>query len=88
LQSARYLQTRLAPLTACLAKEGPAALKYALCLLGLMSSNTRLPIVELSDASKARVDSAIAEIDDEDIACRGERRHDPRLHGRAKWPAS
>jgi 4-hydroxy-tetrahydrodipicolinate synthase len=88
LQSARYLQTRLAPLTACLANEGPAALKYALCLLGLMSSNTRLPIVELSDASKARVDSAIAEIDDEDIACRGERRHDPSLHGRAKGPAS
>jgi 4-hydroxy-tetrahydrodipicolinate synthase len=88
LQSARYLQTRLAPLTACLAKEGPAALKYALCLLGLMSSNTRLPIVELGDACKAEVASAVAEIGDEDIACRGERRHDPRLHGRAKWPAS
>ncbi len=37
LQSARYLQSRLAPLTAALAKESPAALKYALCLLGFMS---------------------------------------------------
>jgi 4-hydroxy-tetrahydrodipicolinate synthase len=72
LQSARYLQTRLAPLTACLAKEGPAALKYALCLLGLMSSSTRLPMVELSDACKTEIDNAIGAIGDEDIACRGE----------------
>ena len=34
LQSARYLQSRLAPLTAALSKENPAAVKYALCLLG------------------------------------------------------
>src|SRR5882762_363749 len=69
LQTARYLQNRLAPLTACLSKESPAALKYALCLLGFMSPTTRLPIVELSDAAKAEVASAIAEIGDEDIAC-------------------
>jgi 4-hydroxy-tetrahydrodipicolinate synthase len=75
LQSARYLQTRLAPLTACLAKEGPAALKYALCLLGWISSNTRLPIVELSDACKTEIDNAIGAIGDEDIACRGEHGH-------------
>jgi 4-hydroxy-tetrahydrodipicolinate synthase len=36
LQSARYLQHRLAPLIAALSKENPAALKYALCLLGFM----------------------------------------------------
>ena len=30
LQSARYLHKRLIPLIACLAKESPAALKYAL----------------------------------------------------------
>src|ERR1700686_769545 len=47
LQTARYLQNRLAPLTAALGKESPAALKYALCLLGLMAPCTRLPIVEL-----------------------------------------
>jgi 4-hydroxy-tetrahydrodipicolinate synthase len=80
LQSARYLQKRLAPLTACLGKESPAALKYALRLLGLMSSNTRLPIVELSDTGKAEVASAIAEIDDEDFACPDEGSHDQRLH--------
>jgi 4-hydroxy-tetrahydrodipicolinate synthase len=46
-----------------------------LCLLGLMSSNTRLPIVELSDACKTEIDNAIGAIGDEDIACRGEHGH-------------
>jgi 4-hydroxy-tetrahydrodipicolinate synthase len=72
LQTARYLQDRLAPLTAALAKESPAALKYALCLLGFISPATRLPIVELADSAKAEVAGAIAEIGeigDEDIAC-------------------
>jgi 4-hydroxy-tetrahydrodipicolinate synthase len=69
LQSSRYLQSRLAPLTAALAKESPAALKYALCLLGFMSPATRLPIVELTEAGKAEVASAMAAIGDEDIAC-------------------
>jgi 4-hydroxy-tetrahydrodipicolinate synthase len=68
-QTARYLQSRLAPLTAALVKENPAALKYALCLLGFMSPGTRLPIVQLDDAAKAEVAGAIAEIGDEDIAC-------------------
>jgi 4-hydroxy-tetrahydrodipicolinate synthase len=75
LQSARYLQHRLAPLTAALAKESPAALKYALSLLGLMRPTTRLPIVELAEPAKAEVARAIAEIGDEDLACPGERRH-------------
>jgi 4-hydroxy-tetrahydrodipicolinate synthase len=69
LQTARYLQDRLAPLTTALAKESPAALKYALCLLGFISPATRLPIVELADTAKAEVAAAIAEIGDEDIAC-------------------
>jgi 4-hydroxy-tetrahydrodipicolinate synthase len=69
LQSARYLQNRLLPLTTALAKESPAALKYALCLLGFMSPAARLPIVELADDAKAEVASAIADIGDEDIAC-------------------
>jgi 4-hydroxy-tetrahydrodipicolinate synthase len=72
LQSARYLQNRLAPLAALLSKENPAALKYALCLLGFMSPSTRLPIVELSEAAKAEVASAIAGIGDEDLACPSE----------------
>ena len=80
LQSARYLQSRLAPLTAALTKESPAALKYALCLLGFMSPTTRLPIVELADAGKAEVASAIAEIGDEDLACPVESWHGRRMH--------
>jgi 4-hydroxy-tetrahydrodipicolinate synthase len=68
LQSARYLQQRMAPLTAALAKESPAALKYALSLLGLMRPTTRLPIVELTAPAKAEVARAIAESGDEDRA--------------------
>jgi 4-hydroxy-tetrahydrodipicolinate synthase len=75
LRSARYLQNRLAPLTSALSKENPAALKYALCLLGLMRPNTRLPLVELDDAAKAGVATAIAAIGDEDLACPAESRH-------------
>jgi 4-hydroxy-tetrahydrodipicolinate synthase len=69
LQSARYLQSRLAPLAALLARESPAALKYALSLLGFMRPDTRLPIVELADAAKAEVARAIAAIGEEDLAC-------------------
>src|SRR6202789_1742761 len=75
LQSARYLQHRLAPLTAALAKESPAALKNTLRLLGLMRPTTRLPIVELTAPAKAEVARAIAEIGDEDLACPGEGWH-------------
>jgi 4-hydroxy-tetrahydrodipicolinate synthase len=64
LQSARYQQNRLTRLTAALSRESPAALKYALCLLGFIRPNTRLPIVELADAAKAEVASALAEIGD------------------------
>jgi 4-hydroxy-tetrahydrodipicolinate synthase len=69
LQTARYLHNRLAPLTSALSRESPAALKYALCLLGLMSPATRLPIVELADSAKAEVAAAIADLGDEDLAC-------------------
>jgi 4-hydroxy-tetrahydrodipicolinate synthase len=67
-QTARYLQSRLGPLTAALARESPAALKYALSLLGFMSPGTRLPIVELDASAKAEVASAIVAIGDEDLA--------------------
>jgi 4-hydroxy-tetrahydrodipicolinate synthase len=73
LQTARYLQSRLGPLTASLTKDSPAALKYALSLLGFMSPGTRLPIVELDASAKAEVANAIAEIGDEDLACPSER---------------
>lgn len=77
LQSARYLQRRIAPLAALLARENPAALKYAMCLLGLMRPDTRLPIVELADAAKAEVASALAEMGEEDLACEGWEDHRP-----------
>ncbi len=79
LQTARYLQDRLAQLVAALSRENPAALKYALSLLGFMSPTTRLPIVELADAAKAEVASAIAGIGDEDLAGAMENRRGPRL---------
>jgi 4-hydroxy-tetrahydrodipicolinate synthase len=71
LQSARYLQRRLARLAALLARENPAALKYAMGLLGLMRPDTRLPIVELAGTAKAEVESALAEMGDEDPAQEG-----------------
>jgi 4-hydroxy-tetrahydrodipicolinate synthase len=67
LQSARYLDKRLVPLIACLGKESPAALKYALSLLGLMSPATRLPIVPLDAAGRAEVAKAFAAIADEEL---------------------
>src|ERR1700704_4802814 len=78
LQTARYLQNRLAPLNAAVSRESPAALKYALSMLGFMSPATRLPIVELADDAKAGVANAIAEISDEDLACPIERWHGSR----------
>ena len=71
LQSARHLQRRLARLAALLARENPAALKYAMGLLGLMRPDTRLPIVELAETAKAEVENALAEMGDEDLAQEG-----------------
>jgi 4-hydroxy-tetrahydrodipicolinate synthase len=79
LQSARYLFNRLVRLTSCLAKESPAALKFAMCLLGFMHPNTRLPIVELAESAKAEIASALAEIGDEDLACASESWRGPRF---------
>ena len=59
MQSALCLQQRLSPLATLLARENPAAVKYALSLLGLMRPDTRLPLVELSDHAKAEVAAAI-----------------------------
>jgi 4-hydroxy-tetrahydrodipicolinate synthase len=67
LQTARYLERRLAPLQACLCMESPAALKYALSLLGLMRPDTRLPLVQLDAPAKAAVARALAAIADEDL---------------------
>jgi 4-hydroxy-tetrahydrodipicolinate synthase len=68
MQSARYLQSRLARLMAALARDNPAGVKYALGLLGLMPPNSRLPIVELADSAKTEIAAALAELRDEDLA--------------------
>ncbi|MGY3235432.1 4-hydroxy-tetrahydrodipicolinate synthase [Bradyrhizobium sp. USDA 4448] len=67
LQTARYLHKRLVPLIACLSRESPAALKYALSTLGLMSPATRLPIVPLDDLARAEVRRAFMAIADEEL---------------------
>ena len=68
LQSARYLQNRVARLTAALSNESPASLKYALSLLGLMRPHTRLPITELHGPARERVAGIMAAMADEDLA--------------------
>lgn len=66
-QFARQLQQRLSPLAELLANENPAAVKYALSLLGLMRPETRLPLVGLSDQAKAQVADAILAIGEDDL---------------------
>src|ERR1700719_2344238 len=67
LPSARHLQQRLEPLAILLARENPAALKYALDLLGLMRPDARLPLVDLETATKAEIANAIAAIGENDL---------------------
>lgn len=59
IQPARDLQQRLSLLAALLAKESPAAVKYALSLLGLMRADTRLPLVGLSAQAKTELAAVI-----------------------------
>ena len=68
LQAARHLFKRLMPLQACLPDADPAALKYALSLLGLLRPTPRLPIVEPDDAAKAAIASAVTGMAEEDLA--------------------
>jgi 4-hydroxy-tetrahydrodipicolinate synthase len=62
------LQRQIGPLEACLAGNNPAALKYALSLLGFIHPDTRLPIVGLDEPSKAAVAKIIAGIDQRQFA--------------------
>ena len=55
----------VAKLTAALFREtSPCPLKYALSLLGLMSPKVRLPLVEVTNETKAQVASVVAQICD------------------------
>ena len=71
LQRARYLQNRIARLTLELSSESPAALKYALSLLGLMLAHTRLPITELGFAERGQMARVLAALADEDLVAAG-----------------
>lgn len=67
MQFAQRLHQRLLPLATLVAEENPAAVKYALSLLGMMRPDARLPLVGLSDQAKARIAGAIAAIGEKDI---------------------
>ena len=63
IASAQRWVIPVAKLTAALFREtSPSPLKYALSLLGLLSPKVRLPLVELTDQSKAEVAAAIAQV--------------------------
>jgi 4-hydroxy-tetrahydrodipicolinate synthase len=68
LQTARDLQRQIAPLEACLSRNNPAALKYAVSLLGFIHPDTRLPIVELDEPAKAALARIIAGLDHRQLA--------------------
>jgi len=68
LRQARRLQERLLPLAAVLSRDNPAALKYALSMLGLLRPETRLPIVELDDDTKAAIARSLVALTENDRA--------------------
>jgi 4-hydroxy-tetrahydrodipicolinate synthase len=71
MQFAQRLHQQLSALTILVAEENPAAVKYALSLLGLMRPDTRLPLVGLSDQAKGKVADAIAAIGEDDLTPAG-----------------
>jgi 4-hydroxy-tetrahydrodipicolinate synthase len=57
---ALQLQDRLMPLhTSLFIETNPSPVKYALARLGFMSDDVRLPLLTVSDATKATVDAAL-----------------------------
>ena len=60
---AMELQSLLMPLhSAMFCETSPGPVKYAAELLGLASSLSRLPICEISDISKQKVESAMKDL--------------------------
>lgn len=65
ISTAQRWAAPVAQLTTQLFEEtSPAPLKYALSLLGLMSPKVRLPLVEVTDQTKARVAEAVTTLCD------------------------
>lgn len=66
LSKAHQFAVPIAQLTAALFREAsPAPVKYALSLFGFMSANVRLPLVELTDRSRADLSAIMARLCDE-----------------------
>jgi 4-hydroxy-tetrahydrodipicolinate synthase len=67
---AQRLARPIAQLTAALFRESdPAPVKYALALFGLMSPRVRLPLVELSDQTRAELGGILLRMCDEYSDC-------------------
>src|SRR5665811_518859 len=65
ITSAQRWAIPVSKLTAVLFREtSPAPLKYALSLLGLMSPKLRLPLVEVTDQTKAELAGILAQVCD------------------------
>jgi 4-hydroxy-tetrahydrodipicolinate synthase len=65
MSRAQRLAVPFLQLTATLFRESnPAPLKYALSLLGLMSPKVRLPLVELTNPTKAELTGILAQVCD------------------------
>jgi 4-hydroxy-tetrahydrodipicolinate synthase len=65
LGQSRQFAIPIAQLTAALFQEtNPAPVKYALSLFGLMSAKVRLPLVELTDQSRASLSAVVARLSD------------------------
>jgi 4-hydroxy-tetrahydrodipicolinate synthase len=70
IASAQRWAVPVAKLTAALFREtSPAPLKYALSLLGLMSPKVRLPLVEVTDTTKADVAVVMARLCEDYADC-------------------
>lgn len=62
-RDAMAIQTKLMPLhQALFAEPSPAGVKYAVSLLGHCGDECRLPIVPLTDATRAAIEGAMAEL--------------------------
>ncbi len=91
---AQRLARPIAQLTAALFREtNPVPVKYALALLGLMSPAVRLPLVELSNQSRAELGEVLLRLCDEYADCMIGRvgnlaRHGPRPGGHVANPAA
>jgi 4-hydroxy-tetrahydrodipicolinate synthase len=63
VKEAQRLSAEVTKLTVALfAETNPAPVKYALSLLGFMPARLRLPLVEPSDATKARIAEALRQV--------------------------